>query len=291
MRKYITYLFDMTMPFIAWAMAFWFRDNLSFIQTKTDNLALTYFSVFFMAYLFSWLYYGLGRGVWRYTSIEDFKKILKVVLVATFVATVILSLYNRMAGLPRSILPLYAIFLTTLLAGGRLAWRMLVEMTFNRTKQNSVLIIGAGSGGESLVRDIKRNASQRYSPIGLLDDDKRKIGNEIHGVKVYGPVNNLVQIAKRLDAKLIIIAIPSADVNQVRHIVELCEETHIPFRTLPSLADITHGRVRIDDLREVSLEDLMGRDEVAIDEERLTEQVTNKTVLVTGAGGSIGSEV
>jgi len=154
-----------------------------------------------------------------------------------------------------------------------------------------VLIIGAGTAGESLLREMKRNSNQDFFPVGLIDDDHAKLGVEIQSIRVLGNMNELLSISKAKEVELIIIAIPTAKTREMRKIVKMCELTGIPYRTLPSFNDIAMGDISLTNLREVSVEDLLSRDPIQFNRDKLSQVIGNKRILVTGAGGSIGSEL
>lgn len=176
--------------------------------------------------------------------------------------------------------------------GARAFYRRLIEK-LNRKPQNIIrtLIIGAGDAGEAIIRDITRNKHFGYQPVAILDDDRNKLGQEIHRIRVIGNTKQLAQVAAEKDIDLAIIALPSAPSKTMRRIVTYCNEMGVQYRTLPGLADITSGQVSINDLREVDIEDLLGRDQVDTDKGIISKTLQTKTILVSGGGGSIGSEL
>ena len=151
--------------------------------------------------------------------------------------------------------------------------------------------MGAGSAGEMLVRDLMRDRQRAYVPVAFVDDDPAKKGKEIHGIRVVGKCSRLSKVCDRLAVDLVMLAVPSADSEQMQHIVNQVELTGLPFRTVPELSDLMTGNVRIDQLREVMIEDLLGREPVSLDWQGIKAGLAQRTVLVTGAGGSIGSEL
>lgn len=177
------------------------------------------------------------------------------------------------------------------------ASRVLVRFYFEWVKpgdegtQVRVLIMGAGDAGESLLREIHRSSSDRYEVVGFLDDESSRHGASIHGVEVMGPTDDVKYWCERLDVDEILIAIPSATPGEFRRLVELCEGTNLRFRTVPALADLIEGRVQVSQFRDVEIEDLLGRDPVTLNTDAIGAQLRGKIVCVTGAGGSIGSEM
>ncbi|MCK4959507.1 MAG: polysaccharide biosynthesis protein, partial [Planctomycetes bacterium] len=153
------------------------------------------------------------------------------------------------------------------------------------------VVVGAGDAGEALVRELSRMKTEQYNVIGFIDDDPVKQGTNIHGVSVLGTVDNLPEICATNKIDEIAIAMPSATPQQLRHVVQICQGTKIRFRTVPSITDIASGKLRVSQIRDVDINDLLGRDVVQLDRTLIETFLTGKVILVTGAGGSIGSEM
>jgi len=237
---------------------------------------------------------GQFRGWWRYVSIKD---VLPISAGSAF-GTVLFS--AGVWGLwgpfhvPRSIYLLDWVNTMALALGARYLIRMGRESLGRRKGQvteRRVLIVGAGAAGQMIAREIAENFSLGMEQVGFVDDDRQKIGTRIHGVKVLGGHEQIADICGKYDVDEIIIAIPSARPSVVRHIVEHCREVSATFRILPGIGDLIDGKVSVGALRKVDLEDLLGRDPVALDTELLHRHITGRTVMVTGAAGSIGSEL
>jgi FlaA1/EpsC-like NDP-sugar epimerase len=237
-------------------------------------------------------YFKTYRGVWRYSSLDDVARILKASITAVVLVIPALYLSSILQHLPRAIFPLYCLIVATFLCGGRLLIRLHWDRR-GRTEEpincKRVLIIGAGQAGESLVRDLKRGGG--YLPVGFIDDNNNKRGLEVHGVRVLGASKEIERLADEHAVDLIFIAIPSAGSATMRRIVTYCEATGVPFRTLPSISSLISGKVEFNALRPVSIEDLLGRDQVCLQWEQIAEEISGKRILVTGGGGSIGSEL
>jgi len=175
--------------------------------------------------------------------------------------------------------------------------RMLIRIYFDEfiTKPaggvKRLLIVGAGNAGEALLREIIRMKVPQYDVVGFVDDDKAKHGMSIHGITVLGPVDKLPEICQKYKVEEIAIAIPSATRKQLRHVIQICEGTKLRFRTVPSITDIASGKLRVSQIRDVNIDDLLGRDVVELDLNSIKNFLTEKVILVTGAGGSIGSEM
>lgn len=243
-------------------------------------------------------YFGLYRAMWRYTGIDDAINIVKGATAAGATIILIVLFLYRFEGFPRSA---YIIDwgLTILLVGGvRVATRIYMNysggastksLTAASPKRKRLLIIGAGAAGEKVVRELRENRNVRLQPMGFLDDAPEKSRRTIHGIKVLGRIDEIGKFSDLFDE--ILIAIPSAKSADMRRIVELCEQTSKMFRTLPSLGELINGHISVNTIREVSLADILGRDEISLDQEQIALFLRDKRVLVTGAGGSIGSEL
>ncbi len=244
------------------------------------------------------------RGWWRYVGISDLIGILRACLVSTFIIvvlwfTVVLSVdsvrryLQNIADTAQSIflLDLFGTFL--LLAGLRMVIRLYHEeyRTIETGRLRRFLIVGAGNAGEALLREIHRMPVAEYEVVGFVDDDLAKQGIFIHGLPVLGTVEQLPKICKDRDIEEIAIAIPSATHKQVRRVVRVCEGAKIRFRTVPSITDIASGRFKVSQIRDVDINDLLGREAVELDLDLIEAFARDKTILVTGAGGSIGSEM
>ena len=234
---------------------------------------------------------GLYRGIWRFASVPDLINIFKASLVGLLAVVLALFLYNRLGLVPRSVLVLYPVVLTALLGMPRLLYRSWKDQSLNRTDKAAlrVLILGAGRAGEALVRDLRRAGS--YQPVGFLDDAAKLRGSHLQGVPVLGKVEDVERIAPETAARLLVIAMPSIDAAAMRRVVDACERTGLPFRTVPRLDDLLEGRSLPGELKEVAIEDLLGRKPVTPDWKAIRSWLGGRSVLVTGAGGSIGSEL
>jgi FlaA1/EpsC-like NDP-sugar epimerase len=234
---------------------------------------------------------GLYRGLWRFASVPDLWNILKASLAGLLGILLGLFLYNRLELVPRAVLVLYPIVLAALLGAPRLVYRAWKDAQSDERRKTStrVLILGAGQAGEALVRDLRRFGT--YQPVGFLDDAPRLRGSKMHGVPVLGRIQDLPEIARETAAQLVVIAIPSADATALQRVVGICERSGLPFRMVPRLQDVLEGRSLPGELKEVAIEDLLGRKPVLPDWKAIRAWLGGRSVLVTGAGGSIGSEL
>lgn len=236
--------------------------------------------------------FGLYRGLWRFASVPDVWNILRAVAIGVFIIALAEFLINRLAGIPRTIFLLYPIYLVLLLGTPRLGYRIWKDYRLgmlNGANRKRVLILGAGRAGEMLARDMRRDGG--YLPIGFLDDQTSLKGFKLHDLPVLGTIDRLPEVAQEHALDLVIIALPSASNAQMRRAVEICERAGVEFRTLPRLQDLVSGQPTVSELREVKIEDLLGRTPITLDWNRISKGLTGQTVLVSGGGGSIGSEL
>ena len=257
----------------------------------------------------SFYFFDLYRGMWRYTSISDLLNIIKAVTASSLLIVAILAFKTRFIGYSRSVF-LIDWFLTILfISGYRLAVRLFFESytrdesgqrtrpsiagMLSRKHKNAkkLLIIGAGDCGEKIFREIQNNTSLPYRTIGFLDDNPNKIGRKIHGVPVLGRISEIAAAIKKVSADEALIAIPSAAGQQMREIIEHCKDSGIPFKTVPGYGELINGRVSVKAIRDVAYQDLLGRDAVKLDEKGIGAYIEGNCVMITGAGGSIGSEL
>ena len=290
-NRWAAFAHDMLWVPLALFLAFWFRFNL-------HEIPANHFKAFFQLTLlalpvhvfFFWIF-GLYRGIWRFASMPDFIRIFKSVSLASLVVTLAGAVIFRLHGVPRSVLLLAPLLLIIGLMGSRVSYRLFKDkrLDFHKKVGKRTMIIGAGHAGELLIRDLIHK--QEYLPVAMLDDDPKKHKREIHGVRVYGGLDNLTGIVRLLDIELVLLAIPSAKAETVKHIVAGCAKAGVECKTLPSIHEISGSDVEASQLRPVTLKDLLGREAVELDRKAIAGYLENKSVLVTGSGGSIGSEL
>lgn len=234
-------------------------------------------------------YFGLYRGIWRYASLPDMKRIVMAVAVAAAAVTTVLFMLR--IGVPRSVLILDPLLLAMVMAGSRLAYRMRKEQrgAVLSSQREPVLVLGAGEAGASLIAELA--LSREWRVVGLLDDDRLKRGREIHGVKILGPLTDLPHWRDVLMVNQAIIAMPSASHQVRRRAADFCTAVKVHAMIVPSFDDLVSGKVTVSQVRHVELDDLLGRDPVTLDTAGLSEWIAGRTIMVTGAGGSIGAEI
>jgi FlaA1/EpsC-like NDP-sugar epimerase len=286
----VIFTHDLVMVPIAWMCAYWLRFNLSPLPDVELRASVHWLPVVILLQAAFFRWFGLYRGVWRFASIPDLIRIGKAVGLGVLSIAVVAFLYNRLAGVPRSVLPLYAGLLLLLLCGPRILYRMWKDRGATMGSGRRALIVGAGKAGEMLARDLLRERGAEFQPLAFVDDDVRKMGREIQGLRVRNTCRKIPRLVEKLGIEVILIATPSASEKDMRRIVEICESTGVPFLILPSVQEALSGRLARS-LRDVSIEDLLGRAPVRLDREAMGDHLRGKRVLVTGGGGSIGSQL
>jgi FlaA1/EpsC-like NDP-sugar epimerase len=237
--------------------------------------------------------YRLYRGLWRYTSIWDTWHIISATLLSAVIFYLFIHVIEAQIAYPRSVFIVDSLLGIFLLTAMRLPWRIHREFKVESKskKKKRILIYGAGDAGEMILRDIKQHPEYHYKPIGFLDDDRSKVGQRIHGIRVCGTRQQLTQIIENNQVDEIILAIPSADPSTMREIVRSLQQYNMPIKTTPNLRDILDEKVTLSQIRNLSVEDLLPRVPVDLDMAPVQRLLKGKTVFITGAGGSIGSEL
>lgn len=285
-------LHDILVTPAAWLLAFWLRYNLEAIPDVFLKSAVFALPVVVAVQTVINIFTGVHRGEWRFVSLPDISLIIRSVVFGT--AAIALTLFlvaERLTYVPRSVFILYALVLAVLMCGSRLLYRLYKDRHFSARRGRKVVIFGAGAAGEQLLRDLRRNHPHHYNIVAFLDDDPKIIGRQIHRVPIVASPDVLQDLIDRWDVDLVLIAVPSANEVQMQRLVSICEQAGIEFKTLPGAHELLCGQVQLGDMREVRIDDLLGRDPVKLDWHRIRHSLSNKTVLVTGAGGSIGSEL
>ncbi|MGD0624811.1 MAG: nucleoside-diphosphate sugar epimerase/dehydratase [Thermodesulfobacteriota bacterium] len=281
-----------------------FEGKIPFKEWVNFKSTIAYILLF---KLFIFIGFGLYKGMWRYTSLVDFFNVLKATIFSSSVIIMAILFINRFQGFPRSVFILDWILTFIFITGIRVAIRIFLsenerdfQMLFGKSlspkreakaRSRRLLIIGAGDAGEKMLREIRDNRRLNYEVVGFLDDNSRKKGMKIHGVPVLGPIPEIAEITSRHNIEEILIAIPSASAKQMREIIENCEPTGLKFRTTPAIGELINGRISFSTIREVSFEDLLGRDPVNLNMKSIGNYLADKVIFVSGAGGSIGSEL
>lgn len=299
MRKYLLPMFLASLDIISVILAAFISIYLRFDSDKIPanylSMLISYLPLAVIIYLLSFYVFKLYGRIWRYASATE----LIAVVMANLVGSAVwysISLYIG-AVLPRSLYVFTFLLLIFFIGGSRLSLRF-YSYVMNKPKyrqmqrkKNKVLIIGAGDAGAMLLREIERYHIANRKVVGFIDDDKNKTGKILLGVKILGTRDEVIKIAAEKSIDEIIIAMPSVKGKEIKAIINICKETNCKLTILPGLYEIIEGKVSISQLRPVDIEDLLGRDPVKLDTTAVKEYLAGKIVLITGAGGSIGSEI
>ncbi len=291
LNRWSALLHDLLCVPLAFILAYWIRFNLGPIPPEFEQTL--YFLILIalpVQGLLFW-YSGLYRGLWRFASIPDLMRIFKVAGFGTIAIIAVAFLLQRLHGIPRSVLLLYPLLLVAGLSASRIAYRGYKDLRLGFSSQDGkrTLIIGAGRAGEILARDLLYRDA--YRPLAFLDDNPAMLRREIHGIPVWGKTDQLAECVAELYIELVLLAIPSAHKSFLQRLVLECNRLGVRCQTLPSVFEMAGRQVDAGKLRSVTLEDLLGRDVVKLDHEAITGYLSGKIVLITGGGGSIGSEL
>jgi FlaA1/EpsC-like NDP-sugar epimerase len=244
-------------------------------------------------------YAGLYRGMWRFVGMRDLVKLIQAVTFSSILSVVLLFLIFRLEGYPRSVFIIDWFVVLIFIGGSRFAYRLFREGVFKslfgaQDKNGAgirVLIVGAGRAGELILREILGNSHYGFLPVGFVDDNRSKRSSTIHGYRVLGNTRDIPRLVKEHSIEEIFLAIPSASSKAKRRIMHVCKSSGLKFKTLPAMGQLLNGTVTVNALREFQIEDLLGREPVKLDAGSIKEYLRDKTVMITGAGGSIGSEL
>ncbi len=282
---------DAVMIPLAWLFAYWVRFNLDTIPPMFLREAISLIPLVLSIHFATFLFFGVHRGLWRFISLHDIIALIKSVVVGTALLAIAIFFATRLALVPRSVFLLHGMLLMILVTTPRLLYRLVKDRHIASTAERKVLIVGAGIAGELLVRDLHRAHPRVYDPVAFVDDDPDKRGKELQGVRVMGDSTTLPLLVGRLGIDLVIIAVPTATAEQMQHIVHWCDKSGAPYRILPRIYEMMSDHISSTDLRKVEIDDLLGRKQVSLDWNAIRENLAGRTILVTGGGGSIGSEL
>ncbi|MFG1523165.1 polysaccharide biosynthesis protein [Halobacteriovorax sp. ZH1_bin.1] len=285
--RYIYYFYDFICAIASFPIAFYIRTDLEVFPLSTQEI-LTIILITSVIKILYFKVFNFDKMIWRYASVHEVSNIVKASVMSVLSYSMIMFLVN--ISIPRSVPLIDVIVLIFLLSIGRLASRILKDVSTN-DRGVRTLIVGAGQSAEQLIREIK-NRDIDYYICGMLDDDKFKINKVIHGITVLDKIENITEYAELLNIEKVIIAIPTASSTLMRSVRNsLKDHKDIEVITLPSISDIADGKVHIEQLRPVNVDDLLGRSPVKLDLQSIGSFINDKTVLITGAGGSIGSDL
>ncbi len=290
-RALMAFVHDLLAVFVAWSLAFLLRFNFEMPPAYTAVLIATVVPVVLMDGMIFFAF-RLYRGLWRYASIHDLKLLLVATAACGLAVPAAFLLFQPDIFPPRSVFVLHPLLLAAIMSGSRLAYRSWKDRKIGRLgalNGRPVVVLGAGDAAAKLLRELATSPEWRI--IGVLDDDPRKRGHQIVGAMVLGHTDTLPDVAVKYGVEHAIIAMPAASHQVRKRLVDLCQKANLKALTVPSLDDLLGGRVAVSQIRQVELDDLLGRDPVKLDSEGLHHLVDGASILVTGAGGSIGSEL
>lgn len=291
--RLLVFLHDIAMVGLAWLGAYFVRQNLMFVPDEFLKQVVPLLPIVLVIQTSCFILFGLYRGMWRFASIPDLVRIVKSVLLGVIAILLYTYFVSSVKVLPRSIPLLYAVFLVIFLSFGRLVVRLRKEPRYyvDPYSVKRVLIVGSGTSAEKLIREIISTKTLHYQPIGIVDKDKSKHHADIHGVRVVGDFNSIEKIVLRDEIDLIFIAITNATAQEMDLILKACQASKAPFRIVPSLSEQLQQANLLNTLREVNLDDLLGRETYQVDMKAFEYAIQHKKILITGGGGSIGSEL
>ena len=289
LRRMLAIAHDMVAVAAAWFIAYWLRFNLELPEPYHEQ-ALT--TVLWVVPIYGAIFFasGLYRGIWRFASLPDLQRIILAAGGGALAVTAMLFMVQVVV--PRSVLVMSPILIMMLMGGSRLAYRAWKERSLGAlipAGREPVIVIGATDAAASLIKDLAR--SPQWQVVGVFDDNRSHHNLQIHGATVYGAIGDLPAMQQQLNARHAIIAMPEAGHADRRRAVEIARKAGLQVLTVPSFDDLMSGRVTVSQIRNIELDDLLGRDPVMLDTAGLREWLGERTVLVSGAGGSIGSEL
>ena len=305
---FVIFIFDVLLVAFSWYFAHLLRFNFA-IPDNSYIILQHFLPLVILTKIIVFYFFDLYQGMWRYTSLTDLLTILKAGSAASLIIIMLTFFVHRLSGFSRSIFIIDWGFTIASIAGIRVAIRLFfwigvgdessrirkgnfLKALFKSNKKGKrLIIIGAGDCGEKISREIHDNPNLGYSIIGFIDDDPIKSRRQIHGIPVLGNRNEIKYYAEQFGAQELLIAMPSISSKDMRNIVKICDESGIPFKTVPGMGELINGKVTIKAIRDVSYKDLLGRAPVKLDAEQIGAYLKGKRVLITGAGGSIGSEL
>ena len=291
MRTTLAVLHDAAAAALAWSLAYLLRFNFDLPDNFAIELRQTLVWIVPLQMLIFWRF-GLYRGIWRYASTADLRRIVLAVMLSAAAIPLLFWMLRLGLVIPRSVLVINPLLLILLMGGSRFIYRLWKEQGLYggiRLNGEPVLVLGAGDAAASLSKELSKSSDWRLA--GFLDDNAGRHGRTLNGIRVLGGLDSLPEWAERLGVSQVIIAMPSSSHQQRKRAIQLCNAAQVKVLTVPSFDDLMSGKVAVSQLRAIELDDLLGRDPVKLDDAGLHGLLTGKVVMVTGAGGSIGSEL
>ena len=289
-RTFIAIGHDIIVAALVWTFTFSLRWNFE-LDRSTQIILFQTLPAVLAVQVGCFVYFGLYRGIWRYASIHDMRLIAMSVGTSALIIPILLLLWRNGLGVPRSLYFLNPLLLILFMCAGRLLYRWWKEkaMGAKGVEPQPVILLGAGNAALSLIDELNRNPY--WYVIGVLDDNPNKVGRQMGGVRILGHWEQLEQIARDSNCKHAVLAVGATNHATRRRVFELCERAHIKLLVIPDVQELMSGQVKVSQIRYVDVDDLLGRDPVSLDTGGLRQMLEGKSVLVTGGGGSIGSEL
>lgn len=291
-KKLLVFAVDLTLIVASYIMAILLRFDFQsevfreqfFLRTLLVILPIKAL-VFFLS--------GVYRSLWRYASVQDAIEIFKTVSLASLLSVVGLIFFDEAGHFSRSIFVIDWLLLFVFISASRLAWRLYRDTSIfpGSAYGKRTLIAGAGEAGSLLLKELRKQRDSIYTVVGFIDDDPEKQGMRLHGIPVLGGADRLNELVKKHAIEKVIIALPSAGGKVIRSIIHKCESAKVRFKTIPGIGDLIKGNISVSQIKDVEIEDLLRREPVVMDTVEISNYLAGKTVLVSGAGGSIGSEI
>jgi FlaA1/EpsC-like NDP-sugar epimerase len=289
-RMPLIVLSQMILIFVGYYFSFVLRLDSSF-DASAHSLFWQTLPLIFVVKLLMFYHFGLLRGWWRYVGMSDLLNIACATFLASVLLFGIIVFVMALSGYPRSVIPIDMLLSVMLVGGARFGVRAYTERAKKDGSQKKTLIVGAGPAGSAIARELKLDPGLGYHPLGFVDDDPSKLGIKINAVKVLGNTNALSHLIKKYEAECVLIAIPTAQGYHIEKIVDQCRQSKVSFKILPPMSEQLNRTASIKQFRKLQVEDLLSRSPVQLDLEKIREEVQGKVLLITGAGGSIGSEL
>ncbi len=289
-QKYILIL-DVVSGGISYYLAFVLRFSSFAFPSGEFLLFLKTLPVVLLIKFIAFNYFGLHRPIWKYTSTQEVIGILKSSGFATLSIIFVIFTLSRGEGFPRSVLIIDWLITVAFVGGIRFIMKMKGETKISFSRSIRVLVVGAGNAGTSILKEMKNNPKIGYNPIGFIDDDPAKQGRTIYGISILGTQADIPRLVYRHGIQEVVITIPSASGNEMRSIVAQCRAAKVKFKTLPAFAAIINGSVSLSQIKDVDVIDLLRRDPIELDTTFVSIHLSNRKIMVTGAGGSIGGEL
>lgn len=297
-RRFFLVLYDILAVLISGYLALCVRFDFSFseIPTNYEYVMLRVMPYSIVITILIFIIFRLYSSLWTYAGMVEIVNIASAGIVAGFAEILLIMILNKNVSvpMPRSYYFLYTVFLMVLIFLSRFSYRgfrACIRRRVNEGIQKRVLIIGAGAAGDAIIREIKNSSYLDMKIVGVIDDNPNKIGNYIHGIKIIGNRDTIIENTKELDVDIIILAIPTASAKDIKELLNICKETGCELKRLPGIYQLVNGEVSVSKLKDVDVNDLLGREPIQANLETIMGYVSDKVVMVTGGGGSIGSEL